>query len=166
VKVLKSHRDKYFLPWKEEAWVRQRESAIASFDYVSVKSMQRGDTTPESQKWLSRNQEQNKNLRKHIAKSISEEGMISPLILVSVNHKHWAKLEGFFWKSIPFVIQTGNNRYQYALENGYTHISSIMLGIKVNPPTWNTLQYELKRPVNENIRLDKAILFANIGEWE
>ena len=166
MKVLKSHRDSLFQRWRDDAWVRQRESVIASFGYVSVKRMQRGDTTPESQEWLDKNQKQNKRLREHIAKSIDEEGMRSPFILVSVNNKHWKKLDKFFWKSIPFVIQTGNNRYQYALENGYTHISSIILGVRVTPRTWNYLQDELKRPISAALNLDKGTVFTNIGEWE
>ena len=165
-KILHSHRDKYFLPWQEDAWINQRDAVIATFEYVSVKSMQRGDITPESKEWLSKNQEQNKNLREKIAKSIPRDGMISPLILVSVNHRHWKKVDNYFWKSIPFVIHTGNNRFQYAIENGYTHISSILLGVNVHPTTWNYLQRELKRSVDENIRIDKASVFNNIGEWE
>ena len=165
-KILHSQRDKYFLPWQEDAWINQRDAVIATFEYVSVKSMQRGDITPESKEWLSKNQEQNKNLREKIAKSIPKNGMISPLILVSVKHRHWKKVDNYFWKSIPFVIHTGNNRFQYAIENGYTHISSILLGVNVHPTTWNYLQRELKRSVDENIRIDKASVFTNIGEWE
>ena len=165
-KILHSQRDKYFLPWQEDAWINQRDAVIATFEYVSVKSMQRGDITPESKEWLSKNQEQNKNLREKIAKSIPRDGMISPLILVSVNHRHWKKVDNYFWKSIPFVIHTGNNRFQYAIENGYTHISSILLGIRVDPRTWNYLQDELKRPISAALNLDKGTVFTNIGEWE
>ena len=165
-KILHSQRDKYFLPWQEDAWINQRDAVIATFEYVSVKSMQRGDITPESKEWLSKNQEQNKNLREKIAKSIPRDGMISPLILVSVNHRHWKKVDNYFWKSIPFVIHTGNNRFQYAIENGYTHISSILLGIRVDPRTWNYLQDELKKPNDKNLRVSKDKVFSDIGEWE
>ena len=165
--VLRSHRDKYFLPWKEEAWIEQRGAALASFGYVSVKSMQRGDTTPLSKEWLRNNKEQNKKLRENLDKSMPRDGMRSPLILVSVHHKHWETVwHTHFWKSIPFIIQTGNNRYGWAIENGYTHISSIMLGVRVDPRTWNYLQDELKKPNDENLRVSKDKVFSNIGEWE
>ena len=167
MKVLRSHRDKYFLPWREDVWIQQRDAVIATFDYVSVKSMQRGDTTPLSKEWLRNNKEQNKKLRETLDKSMPRDGMISPLILVSVHHKHWETVwHTHFWKSIPFIIHTGNNRYGWAIKNGYTHISSILLGVRVDPRTWNYLQEELKRPISAALNLDKGTVFTNIGEWE
>ena len=60
MKVLKSHRDVYFKNWKPSDWMKsQNPEAIASFDYVSIKKMQRADITPESQSWLKKNAKQN-----------------------------------------------------------------------------------------------------------
>ena len=69
-----------------------------------------------------------------------------------------------FWQSIPFVIQTGNNRYRVAVENGYTHISSICLGASINPRVWNYLQAELKRPLEETIKVSKQDIKDRLGE--
>ena len=75
---------------------------------------------------------QNARLLNLLRESMPRDGMFSPLILVVTKHKHWKPHLHHFWLSIPFVIYTGNNRYQVARENGYTHISSIMLGASVN----------------------------------
>ena len=82
--------------------------------------------------------------------------MISPLILVTTQHKYWAEwvpTSKNFWQSIPYVIQTGNNRYKVAVENGYTHISSIMFGPSVDPRAWNYLREELKKPPSHRIEV-------------
>jgi len=166
MKVLKSHRDSYFLRWNKDDYARMGcPSKVAAFDYVSIKLMQRGDVTEESQAWLKRNAKQNFNLLKTLRKSIPRDGMISPLILVSTQNKHWAKFVGInFWATIPFVIQTGNNRYRIALENGYTHISSIIFGSSIDPVIWNYLQLELKRPKNEIVMVDKEYINSYTGE--
>ena len=50
MKVLKSHRDPYFLRWNQEDWaIWGRPSSLATFDYVSIEIMQRGDVTQESE---------------------------------------------------------------------------------------------------------------------
>ena len=158
MKVLKSHRDNYFHQWNVEDWADGQGVSHTRFDYISVKNMQRGDGTVH-----------NADLLEALRESMPRDGMISPLILLVTHHKYWAQFvppSKNFWKSIPYVIQTGNNRYQYALENGYTHISSIILGVRVTPGTWNYLQNELKRPISAALNLDKGTVFTNIGEWE
>ena len=47
MKVLKSHRDSYFLQWQKEDYIIYGgNSSRARFDYVSIESMQRGDGAP------------------------------------------------------------------------------------------------------------------------
>ena len=159
MKVLKSHRDNYFMKWNYEDWLDgQGVPTHTRFDYVSVDKMQRGDTTIQSQDWLTEHRRQNDRLLNLLRESIPKDGMFSPLILVVTNHKHWKPHLHHFWLNIPFVIQTGNNRYQVAKENSYTHISSIVLGINVNYDVWNYLEDELKKPLKEKIRVDKGYL--------
>ena len=156
MKVLKSHRDNYFHQWNVEDWADGQGVSHTRFDYISVKNMQRGDGTVH-----------NADLLEALRESMPRDGMISPLILVSVHHKHWETVwHTHFWKSIPFIIHTGNNRYGWAIKNGYTHISSILLGVRVDPRTWNYLQDELKQPISTALNLDKGTVFTNIGEWE
>ena len=166
MKVLKSHRDNHFLKWNRDDFSRLGHLSLQTrFDYVSIKSMQRGDVTQESEAWLKKNKKQNFNLLEVLRESIPRDGMISPLILVSTKNKHWAKFVGKnFWLSIPYVIQTGNNRYRIALENGYTHISSIVFGPSICPPVWNYLQFELKRPRNEKVMVEKEYIKNYTGE--
>ena len=97
-------------------------------------------------------------LLKKLRESMPRDGMFSPLILVVTKHKHWKPHLHRFWLSIPFVIYTGNNRYQVARENGYTHISSIMLGTSVNFRVFNYLQSELKVPLGQEIEVSKEVL--------
>ena len=158
MKVLKSHRDNYFHQWNMEDWIDGQGVSPTRFDYVSVDKMQRGDTTIQSQDWLTEHRRQNARLLNLLRESIPRDGMISPLILVVTNNKHWKPHLHHLWLSIPFVILTGNNRYQVARENGYTHISSIMLGANVDPLLWNYLEDELKKPLKEKIRVDKGYL--------
>ena len=159
MKVLKSHRDSYFDQWNMEDWVDgQGVSTHTRFDYVSVDKMQRGDATTQATKWVTEDERQNARLLNLLRESIPKDGMFSPLILIVTNHKHWKPHLHHFWLNIPFVIQTGNNRYQVAKENGYTHISSIVLGINVNYDVWNYLEDELKKPLKEKIRVDKGYL--------
>ena len=166
MKVLKSHRDPYFLRWNQEDWaIWGRPSSLATFDYVSIEIMQRGDVTQESEQWLKKNADQNFDLLGSLRVSIPRDGMISPLILVSTKHSYWAPFVGKnFWSTIPFVIQTGNNRYRVAVDNGYTHISSICLGANIDPPVWNYLQRELKRPPNEKIAVSKEYVSRYTGD--
>ena len=162
MKVLKSHRDEHFLRWNRDDYIRFGYlSSVARFEYLSVKKMQRGDATHESETWLRMNKKQNAHLLEKLHESIPRDGMINPLILVSTQNPHWAKYVGVgktFWSHIPYIIQTGNNRYQVAKENGYTHISSIVIGAHVNYDVWNYLEDELKKPLKEKIRVDKGYL--------
>ena len=161
MKVLKSHRDEHFLPWIKDDFMRYgAPSPVAKFEYVSIKSMQRGDGIQESEAYF-----------EHLGalrESISKQGMISPIILVAIHHKYWAEFvpntSKNFWIHIPYVIQTGNNRYRIALENGYTHISSIVFGPSICPPVWNYLQLELKRPRNEKVMVEKEYIKNYTGE--
>ena len=157
MKVLKSYRDNYFTQWNMEEWSKNAEvSSVARFDYVSVNQMQRGDVAQESVAWLKKNAGLNFDLLGSLRESIPRDGMFSPIILVRTTHRYWEKFIGKnFWLSIPYVIQSGNNRYRVAVENDYTHISSIMLGINVDPRVFNYLQDELKKPLKEKIRVDK-----------
>ena len=151
MKVLKSHRDSYFLQWQKEDYIIYGgNSSRARFDYVSIESMQRGDGTPTT--------DENYNLLKTLRESLPKQGMISPLILVATQNKYWAEwvpTSKNFWQIIPYVIQTGNNRYKVAVENGYTHISSVMFGTSVGPRAWNYLREELKRPLSQKINVGK-----------
>ena len=159
VKILHSHRDNYFMKWNYEDWLDgQGVPTHTRFDYVSVDKMQRGDATTQATKWVTEDERQNARLLNLLRESIPKDGMFSPLILVVTNHKHWKPHLHHFWLNIPFVIQTGNNRYQVAKENSYTHISSIVLGINVNYDVWNYLEDELKKPLKEKIRVDKGYL--------
>ena len=158
MKVLKSHRDNYFHQWNMEDWIDGQGVSHTRFDYVSVDKMQRGDTTTQATKWFAEDERQNVRLLNLLRESLPRDGMFSPLILVVTNHKHWKPHLHHFWLNIPFVIQTGNNRYQVAKENGYTHISSIVLGAHVNYDVWNYLEDELKKPLKEKIRVDKGYL--------
>ena len=163
MKVLKSHRDSYFDQWNMEDWVDgQGVSTHTRFDYVSVNKMQRGDATIQSQDWRVEHRRQNARLLNLLREGIPKDGMFSPLILVVTNHKHWKPHLHHFWLNIPFVIQTGNNRYQVARENGYTHISSIMLGTSINFRVFNYLQSELKRPLSQKIKVSKEVLWEII----
>ena len=166
MKILKSHRDHYFLRWNEDDLVQWGQlSNTSSFDYVAVDQMQRGDVTQESEKWLKKNAAQNFDLLGALRISIPRDGMISPIILVSTKHSYWVPFVGKnFWESIPFVIQTGNNRYRVAVEEGYTHISSIIFGSSIDPVIWNYLQLELKRPQNEIVMVDKEYINSYTGE--
>ena len=141
-----------------EDWIDGQGISPTRFDYVSVDKMQRGDATIQSQDWRVEHRRQNARLLKKLRESMPRDGMFSPLILVVTNHKHWKPHLHHFWLNIPFVIQTGNNRYQVAKENGYTHISSIVLGAHVNYDVWNYLEDELKKPLKEKIRVDKGYL--------
>ena len=186
MKVLKSHRDPYFVQWvKDDLMEWGRLSNISRFNYVSVDEMQRGDVnnqknrfnyvsvdemqrgdvTPASEKWLKKNAAQNFDLLEALRVSIPRDGMISPIILVGTKHSYWDRFIGkIFWESIPFVIQTGNNRYRVAVENGYTHISSICLGTTISPRVWNYLQAELKRPLEETINVSREDIKDKLGE--
>ena len=162
MKVLKSHRDEHFLRWNRDDFIRFGYlSSVARFEYLSVKKMQRGDATHESETWLSMNKKQNAHLLEKLHESIPRDGMINPLILVSTQNPHWAKYVGAgktFWSYIPYIIQTGNNRYRVALENGYTHISSIIFGASVDPRVFNYMQNELKKPLDALLNVDKKFL--------
>jgi len=149
VKVLKSHRDSYFHQWNMEDWIDGQGVSHTRFDYVSVDKIQRGDVMVQSQ---------DAHLLKKLRESMPRDGMFSPLILVVTKHKHWKPHLHRFWLSIPFIIYTGNNRYQVARENGYTHISSIMLGTSVNFRVFNYLQSELKVPLGQEIEVSKEVL--------
>ena len=162
MKVLKSHRDNYFHQWNVEDWIDGQGVSPTRFDYVSVDKMQRGDTTIQSQEWLTEHRRQNARLLNLLRESIPKDGMFSPLILVVTNNKHWKPHLHHLWLSIPFVILTGNNRYQVARENGYTHISSIMLGASINFRVFNYLQSELKRPLSQKIKVSKEVLWEII----
>ena len=162
MKVLKSHRDNYFHQWNVEDWIDGQGVSPTRFDYVSVDKMQRGDATIQSQDWLTEHHRENARLIKLLRESMPRDGMFSPLILVVTNNKHWKPHLHHLWLSIPFVILTGNNRYQVARENGYTHISSIMLGISANFRVFNYLQSELKRPLSQKIKVSKEVLWEII----
>ena len=162
MKVLKSHRDSYFHQWNMEDWIEGKGVSHTRFDYVSVDKMQRGDATIQSQDWLVEHRRQNARLLNLLRESIPKDGMFSPLILVVTKHKHWKPHLHHLWLSIPFVILTGNNRYQVARENGYTHISSIMLGASINFRVFNYLQSELKRPLSQKIKVSKEVLWEII----
>ena len=149
MKVLKSHRDNYFHQWNMEDWIDGQGVSHTRFDYVSVDKIQRGDVMVQSQ---------DAHLLKKLRESMPRDGMFSPLILVVTNHKHWKPHLHHFWLSIPFIIYTGNNRYQVARENGYTHISSIVLGASVDFRVFNYLQSELKRPLSQVIEVSKEVL--------
>ena len=149
MKVLKSHRDSYFHQWNMEDWIDGQGVSHTRFDYVSVDKIQRGDVMVQSQ---------DAHLLKKLRESMPRDGMFSPLILVVTKHKHWKPHLHRFWLSIPFIIYTGNNRYQVARENGYTHISSIMLGTSVNFRVFNYLQSELKVPLGQEIEVSKEVL--------
>ena len=149
MKVLKSHRDSYFQQWNMEDWIDGQGVSHTLFDYVSVDKIQRGDVMVQSQ---------DAHLLKKLRESMPRDGMFSPLILVVTKHKHWKPHLHRFWLSIPFIIYTGNNRYQVARENGYTHISSIMLGTSVNFRVFNYLQSELKVPLGQEIEVSKEVL--------
>ena len=166
MKILKSHRDHYFLRWNEDDLVQWGQlSNTSSFDYVAVDQMQRGDVTQESEKWLKKNAAQNFDLLGALRISIPRDGMISPIILVSTIHSFWVPFVGkIFWESIPYVIQTGNNRYRVAVENGYTHISSICLGTSISPRVWNFMQKELKKPLRETIKVTKEDIYRSQAE--
>ena len=100
MKVLKSHRDSYFLQWQKEDYIIYGgPSSRARFDYVSIESMQRGDGTPTT--------DENYNLLKTLRESLPKQGMISPLILVATQNKYWAEwvpTSKNFWQIIPYVI--------------------------------------------------------------
>ena len=167
--VLKSNRDAYFLEWNEYHF--KRDGTINDtiwFDFVPIKKMQRGDITPKSKEWLKENKKQNTGLNKHLSENIPRGGMNSPLVLLSVNHQYWKDYLGkIFWASIPFVIKLGNNRYQYAIENKYTHISSVCLGKKVDPKVWKYLEFELTKPLTDPIFTDIEVskfIQANPGD--
>ena len=132
-----------------EDWIDGQGVSHTLFDYVSVDKIQRGDVMVQSQ---------DAHLLKKLRESMPRDGMFSPLILVVTKHKHWKPHLHRFWLSIPFVIYTGNNRYQVARENGYTHISSIMLGASINFRVFNYLQSELKRPLSQKIKVSKEVL--------
>ena len=149
MKVLKSHRDSYFHQWNMEDWIDGQGVSHTRFDYVSVDKIQRGEVMVQSQ---------DAHLLKKLRESMPRDGMFSPLILVVTKHKHWKPHLHRFWLSIPFIIYTGNNRYQVARENGYTHISSIMLGTSVNFRVFNYLQSELKVPLGQEIEVSKEVL--------
>ena len=149
MKVLKSHRDSYFQQWNMEDWIDGQGVSHTLFDYISVDKIQRGDVMVQSQ---------DAHLLKKLRESMPRDGMFSPLILVVTKHKHWKPHLHHLWLSIPFVIYTGNNRYQVARENGYTHISSIMLGASINFRVFNYLQSELKVPLGQEIEVSKEVL--------
>ena len=91
MKILKSHRDPYFLRWNYEDLMEwERLSNISRFNYVSVDEMQRGDVTQASEQWLKKNAAQNFDLLGTLRESIPRDGMISPIILVSTKHSYWA----------------------------------------------------------------------------
>jgi len=166
VKVLKSHRDGYFHQWNEEDWASAEEvSTVATFGYVSIKQMQRGDVTVQSQSWLKEHEKENARLLKLLRESMPTDGMFSPFILVHSNHGHWKRhVDKHFWLTIPFIIHSGNNRFQVAVENGYTHISSVMLGASVDPRVFKYLQEELKKPLSQKIKVSKDFIRHRLGE--
>ena len=165
MKVLKSHRDEHFLQWNRDDYGRMGHlSHNAKFDYVPIKSMQRGDVTQESKAWLKKTHPQNFNLLEVLRTTIPRDGMSSPLILVSTDNPYWAEFIGKdFWSHIPYVIQTGNNRFRVAVENDYTHISSIILGSSVPPPVFNFLQTELKKTLGSTLNVKKSYLIDRFG---
>ena len=132
-----------------EDWIDGQGVSHTRVDYVSVDKIQRGDVMVQSQ---------DAHLLKKLRESMPRDGMFSPLILVVTKHKHWKPHLHRFWLSIPFVIYTGNNRYQVARENGYTHISSIVLGTSINFRVFNYLQSELKVPLGQEIEVSKEVL--------
>ena len=159
MKVLTSHRDEIFKKWVVDFVVEMgKKPTQFYFDYIDIRLMQRGDTTPESQAWLKKNKNQNDEVKEFVNQSIPKDGMISPLILITIKHWHWDVVRECFWNTIPFVIHTGNNRYQYALANNYTHIGSIVIGPHVDPRVWNYLQIELRKPLNKKLKLNKFVL--------
>ena len=165
MKILTSHRDPHFQKWNLEDWARVDDSkSLTNFNYVPVQSMQRGDKTSASQAWLGNNKEQNQKLLENLHESLPRDGMLSPLILVSVKHPHWEKEIGkTFWLSIPFVIHSGNNRYKVAVANNYTHISSIILGAQTDVRVFKFLQDELKKPLSEPLQVNKDALGLALG---
>ena len=53
MKVLTSHRDEIFKQWVVDFFVEMgKKPTQFYFDYIDIRLMQRGDTTPESQAWL------------------------------------------------------------------------------------------------------------------
>ena len=95
MKVLKSHRDEHFLKWNRADIIHFGYlSPVARFEYVPIKSMQRGDVTQESEAWLKKNVKQNFSLLNLLRESIPRDGMISPLILISTRNKHWEEFIG------------------------------------------------------------------------
>ena len=166
MKVLKSKRDSYFLQWNEEDWSRDEKlSSVARFDYVSVNQMQRGDITTESQQWLKAHEHENSSLLRTLRDSMPTDGMFNPFVLVHTHHPHWATIrDAHFRMTIPYVIHTGNNRYQVAKENGFTHISSICLGVSVDPRVFKYLQNELKKPLSKEVNVSKDFIRNTLGE--
>ena len=102
MKVLKSHRDEHFLRWNRDDFIRFGYlSPVARFEYVSIKSMQRGDVTQESEAWLKKNKEQNitNKIRSKVLKMIIRKNPRNRY-LININPRNtslrnFLKNEGF-----------------------------------------------------------------------
>ena len=158
MKILKSGRDPYFQQWNLDQFVRTGQHLSgAYFDYVSLRKIQRGD--------IDMNIKESVELLKKLNESIPRDGMSSPIIMMTVQHPIWKKFLGkWLWESIPFVVHTGNTRYQYALANDYTHISSIVLGSTIKSDVWKYLASELKKPISEEIYIEKEYIRNVLGD--
>ena len=56
MKALTSHRDEIFKKWVVDFLIEMgKKPTQFYFDYIDIRLMQRGDTTPESQAWLKEN---------------------------------------------------------------------------------------------------------------
>jgi hypothetical protein len=148
MKVLKSHRDEYFTAWAVyDFGAVGYLSAKTRFDYVPLAEMQRGDVI--------RSDWQIERLLKKLNESISTAGMMNPIILLNINHWYWNEHRPQINPNISFLVHTGNTRYQYAVENDYTHISSIILGASVESNVWRYLIEEMNKPLDEKINVDR-----------
>ena len=65
---------------------------------------------------------------KTLAKSIKQKGMLNPLLVCTDKDFKSTDIRNFERRTVPEEIAEeyrcliGNNRYKYAVENGYTHI--------------------------------------------
>ena len=65
---------------------------------------------------------------KTLAKSIKQKGMLNPLLVCTDKDFKSTDIRNFERRTVPEEITEeyrcliGNNRYKYAVENGYTHI--------------------------------------------
>ena len=157
MKVLKSHRDKFFTGWTVyDLGAYGFLSERTRFDYVPLAAMQRGDVIKSN--W------QIERLLKKLNESIPTQGMLNPIILVSIKHWLWDAYRTRVKLDIPFVVHTGNTRYQYAVENNYTHIASIMLGATVESDVWKHLIKEMNKPLDEILNVDRDTMRNYVGD--